>query len=142
MKLVSAFLRLIRWPNLVFIVVTQCLFYYLIAVPVFIKNSSAIILTQNLFWLLVVSSVLIAAAGYIINDYFDLNIDRVNKPDKLVVEKIIKHSKALGGISRFTFMMNPGSLSQEKLMQATKLICTQVAPALREQLDDIGANNI
>jgi len=36
------------------------------------------------------SSVLIAAAGYIINDYFDLNIDRVNKPDKLVVEKIIK----------------------------------------------------
>jgi probable LLM family oxidoreductase len=59
-----------------------------------------------------------------------------------VVEKIIKHSKALGGISRFTFMMNPGSLSQDKLMQATKLICTQVAPALREQLDDIGANNI
>ncbi|MES1161033.1 MAG: geranylgeranylglycerol-phosphate geranylgeranyltransferase, partial [Bacteroidota bacterium] len=36
------------------------------------------------------SSVLIAAAGYIINDYFDLNIDRVNKPDKLVVDKIIK----------------------------------------------------
>ena len=59
-----------------------------------------------------------------------------------VVEKIIKHSKALGGISRFTFMMNPGSLPQEKLIQATKLICTQVAPALREQLGDIGADNI
>jgi probable LLM family oxidoreductase len=59
-----------------------------------------------------------------------------------VVEKIIKHSKALGGISRFTFMMNPGSLPQEKLIQATKLICTQVAPALREQLGDIGTNNI
>ena len=59
-----------------------------------------------------------------------------------VVEKIIKHSKVLGGISRFTFMMNPGSLPQEKLIQATKLICTQVAPALREQLGDPGANNI
>ena len=59
-----------------------------------------------------------------------------------VVEKIIKHSKALGGISRFTFMMNPGSLPQEKLIQATKLICTQVAPALREQLGDNGANNL
>ena len=59
-----------------------------------------------------------------------------------VVEKIIKHSKALGGISRFTFMMNPGSLPQGKLIQATKLICTQVAPALREQLGDPGANNI
>ena len=51
-----------------------------------------------------------------------------------VVEKIIRHSKALGGISRFTFMMNPGSLSHERLIHATKLISTQVAPALREQL--------
>jgi probable LLM family oxidoreductase len=59
-----------------------------------------------------------------------------------VVEKIIKHGKALGGISRFTFMMNPGALPQEKLIQATKLICTQVAPALREQLGDSEANNI
>src|SRR3954469_12023642 len=41
------------------------------------------------FLLLMSSSVLIAAAGYIINDYFDLNIDLINKPDKLVVDKII-----------------------------------------------------
>jgi probable LLM family oxidoreductase len=51
-----------------------------------------------------------------------------------VVAKIIRHSKALGGISRFTFMMNPGSLPHEKLLRATKLISTQVAPALREQV--------
>jgi 4-hydroxybenzoate polyprenyltransferase len=95
MKLVTAFLRLVRWPNLVFIVVTQCLFYYLIAIPVFNNFNSAPVLTQNLFWLIVLSSVLIAAAGYIINDYFDLNIDRVNKPDKLVVEKIIKRRWAI-----------------------------------------------
>jgi 4-hydroxybenzoate polyprenyltransferase len=37
----------------------------------------------------VLASVLIAAAGYIINDYFDINIDAVNKPEKLVVDKII-----------------------------------------------------
>ncbi len=41
-------------------------------------------------WWVILSSVLIAAAGYIINDYFDLNIDRINKPDKLVVEAVIK----------------------------------------------------
>jgi 4-hydroxybenzoate polyprenyltransferase len=41
------------------------------------------------FILLCLSSVFIAAAGYIINDYFDLNIDLVNKPDKMVVDKII-----------------------------------------------------
>lgn len=45
--------------------------------------------------MLILSSVLIAAAGYIINDYFDLNIDRVNKPEKLVVEKIIKRRWAI-----------------------------------------------
>src|SRR6187200_2069840 len=55
----------------------------------------------------------------------------VGNPDE-VVEKIIRHTKALGGISRITFMMNPASLPHEKLMQATKLIGTRIAPALRE----------
>lgn len=41
------------------------------------------------------ASVFIAAAGYIINDYFDLNIDQVNKPHKMVVEKIIKRRWAI-----------------------------------------------
>lgn len=41
------------------------------------------------FLLLTISSIFIAAAGYIINDYFDLNIDRVNKPNRLIVQKII-----------------------------------------------------
>lgn len=52
-----------------------------------------------------------------------------------VVRKIIRHSKALGGISRITFMMNPGSLPHEKLMRATELIGKQVAPALHEEID-------
>src|SRR5215212_436417 len=55
----------------------------------------------------------------------------VGNPDE-VLEKIIRHSKALGGISRITFMMNPASLPHEKLMQATELIGTRIAPALRE----------
>lgn len=41
------------------------------------------------FILLVLASVVIAAAGYIINDYFDLNIDQVNKPSKVVVNVFI-----------------------------------------------------
>ena len=48
-----------------------------------------------LFYLLCVASILIAAAGYVINDYFDLNIDLVNKPDRLVVDKIIKRRWAI-----------------------------------------------
>ncbi len=89
MKLVAAFFRLIRWPNLVFIVVTQFLFYYSIISPIIKIPIESNFTFQN-FIFLVISSILIAAAGYIINDYFDLNIDKINKPQKLVVEKIIK----------------------------------------------------
>jgi hypothetical protein len=55
----------------------------------------------------------------------------VGDPDE-VVNKIIRHNKALCVISRITFMMNPASLSHEKLMRTTKLIGMRVAPALRE----------
>lgn len=55
----------------------------------------------------------------------------VGDPEE-VVEKIINHSKALGGISRITFMMNPASLPHEKLIQATELIGTRILPKLRE----------
>src|ERR1700761_9848130 len=97
LKLPGAFFRLIRWPNLLFIFLTQWLFYYRIAVPSYATGGVQYIpaLSQLLFYLLSLSSILIAAAGYIINDYFDLNIDRVNKPDKLVVEKVIKRRSAI-----------------------------------------------
>ena len=55
----------------------------------------------------------------------------IGNPDE-VVEKIVRHSKALGGISRITFQMNAASLPQAKMMRAIELIGTRVAPALRE----------
>ena len=48
------------------------------------------------FFLLSLSTVMIAAAGYIINDYFDIKIDRVNKPESLIVGKTIKRRVAMG----------------------------------------------
>jgi 4-hydroxybenzoate polyprenyltransferase len=94
---VPAFFRLIRWPNLLFIALTQALFYFCILIPSFYQGHPVLenILKPNDFILLSLSSVLIAAAGYIINDYFDLNIDRVNKPGKVVVEKVIKRRWAI-----------------------------------------------
>lgn len=89
MKLIFAFFRLVRWLNLAFIVLTQFLFRYCIVLPAFSSQGLNPKLDLLLFVLLVISSVCIAAAGYVINDYFDLNIDRVNKPGKLVVDKII-----------------------------------------------------
>lgn len=55
----------------------------------------------------------------------------IGDPDE-VVKKIIRHSKSLGGISRVTFQMDPGSLSQEKMTHAIDLLGERVAPALRE----------
>jgi 4-hydroxybenzoate polyprenyltransferase len=81
--------------NLLFIAITQCLFQYCIVAPILQHAGVPAVLTQPVFITLVAASVLIAAAGYIINDYFDLNIDLVNKPDKLVVEKIIKRRWAI-----------------------------------------------
>lgn len=89
MKLLLAFLRLVRWPNLVFIAITQLLFVFAIIHPILTSAEVVANIHGIYFFFLVVSSVLIAAAGYIINDYFDLNIDQINKPEKLVVEKII-----------------------------------------------------
>lgn len=48
-----------------------------------------------LFYLLVAASVCIAGAGYIINDYFDLSIDAVNKPQKIVIDRVIKRRWAI-----------------------------------------------
>lgn len=51
-----------------------------------------------------------------------------------VVEKILRHSEALGGIDRITFQMNVASLPHEKLMRSIELIGAGVAPVLRKGL--------
>lgn len=89
MKLTRAFFQLIRWPNLAFIAITQILFVYCIVHPIMFSAGASPNIKGIYFLLLMISSVLIAAAGYIINDYFDLNIDLINKPEKLVVDRII-----------------------------------------------------
>ncbi|HTE88724.1 MAG TPA: LLM class flavin-dependent oxidoreductase [Terriglobales bacterium] len=53
-----------------------------------------------------------------------------------VVEKIVRHSEALGGISRLTFQMNVASLPHPKLIRAIEAIGTRVVPAVRERLAD------
>ncbi len=93
MKLTAAFFQLIRWPNLFFIALTQLLFYYCIAAPLAPSGGESYF--KNLFYLLMLASVFIAAAGYIINDYFDLKIDEINKPQKVVIDKIIKRRWAI-----------------------------------------------
>jgi alkanesulfonate monooxygenase SsuD/methylene tetrahydromethanopterin reductase-like flavin-dependent oxidoreductase (luciferase family) len=53
----------------------------------------------------------------------------VGNPEE-VAAKIIRHSEALGGLSRVTFQMNAASLPHEKMMSAIDLIGSRVIPAL------------
>jgi probable LLM family oxidoreductase len=58
----------------------------------------------------------------------------VGNPDE-VADKIVRHSEALGGVSRFTFQMNAASLSHDRLLRATDLIGKHVMPMVRERLE-------
>jgi probable LLM family oxidoreductase len=53
----------------------------------------------------------------------------IGSPEE-VAEKILRHSEALGGISRLTFQMDGASLSHAKLMQSIALIGTRVRPLI------------
>ena len=55
----------------------------------------------------------------------------IGSPDE-VVDKILRHSETLGGISRVTFQMNAASLPQSKMMRAIDAIGARVVPALHE----------
>lgn len=93
MRLIGAFLKMIRLPNLIFIALTQLLFQFCIYYPLYTGNIPPNDTRQ--FILLTIASVFIAAAGYIINDYFDINIDEVNKPQRMVVGKLINRRWAI-----------------------------------------------
>lgn len=93
MRLIIAFLKMIRLPNLIFMALTQFLFQFCIYYPLY-KNNIPVDDTWR-FVLLLLASLFIAAAGYIINDYFDINIDEVNKPRRMVVDKIISRRWAI-----------------------------------------------
>jgi 4-hydroxybenzoate polyprenyltransferase len=98
MKILAAFFRLVRFSNLLFIALTQILFRVFILPFIYESysgNSEKIRLTTHLFLCLVAASVCIAAAGYIINDYFDVNIDLINKPSKLIIGRFIKRRWAI-----------------------------------------------
>ncbi|MCC7332386.1 MAG: geranylgeranylglycerol-phosphate geranylgeranyltransferase [Flavobacteriales bacterium] len=96
MNPILAFLKLIRLPNLLIIVLTQYVVRYAIINPFLAVNLIPLKLTDFQFFLLSLTTVMIAAAGYIINDYFDTKIDRINRPNEVIVGKYIKRRWAMG----------------------------------------------
>ncbi|MFD2933329.1 geranylgeranylglycerol-phosphate geranylgeranyltransferase [Spirosoma flavum] len=89
----SGFLRLIRVQNLLIVVLTQLLARLFLVGP---KSEIIKSLTDPTIWILSLSTVCIAAAGYIINDYFDIKIDLINKPERVVIGRYLKRRVAMG----------------------------------------------
>lgn len=88
------YLKLVRWKNLVIIVFTQVLMKYFIIDPVMATHGIDETLPGWVFGLLSLSTILIAGAGYVINDIFDVQIDQVNKPADKIIGKDISATRA------------------------------------------------
>lgn len=94
-KYMLSYLQLFRWPNLLVVVLTQVLFRYGIVLPLLASQGISPQLSHADFFILVLSTVLLCAAGYAINDYFDLRADRINKPRQIVLGRKISRRKAI-----------------------------------------------
>ena len=90
-----ALLRLIRFQNLLIIAATQYIMRYCIIYPFLRINNFELQLSGFHFLLLVLATVFIAAAGYVINDYFDTGTDRVNRPGEVVIDRDIHRRQAM-----------------------------------------------
>lgn len=86
--------RLIRLPNLIIVAVTQALIYYQLLHKTFRNYSLSGTFNSFEFVLFVVATLLITASGYIINDIYDIDTDRVNKPDKRIIQVHLSVSNA------------------------------------------------
>jgi 4-hydroxybenzoate polyprenyltransferase len=95
------FLKLIRYPNLLIIALTQ----YFVAVFLVGAHDEWLnyLLDPHLF-VLTLSTLFIAAAGYIINDYYDIKIDIINKPKRVVVGKFLTRREAMIIHTAFNFI--------------------------------------
>lgn len=88
-------MRLVRWSNLLFLAALVWLMEKWVAVPVLDKAAFGEQLPWYVLLLVGAAIVLIAAGGYIINDYFDVKIDRINRPDEVIVTRSVSKPAAM-----------------------------------------------
>lgn len=90
-RLLRALPGLVRWPNLAIMLLSLVLVRGLLLPG---QPLGAVLLAPG-FGLLVLAALLVAAAGYIINDYYDVKIDAINRPDRLVVGRVLGRRRAM-----------------------------------------------
>ena len=88
-------MRLVRWSKLLFIAALIWLMEKWVTVPILDQAAFGEQLPGYILLLIMLATVFIAAGGYVINDYFDVKIDRINRPDELIVTRSISKPSAM-----------------------------------------------
>ena len=88
-------MRLVRWSNLLFLAALMWLMEKWVAVPILDKLAFGEQLPWYIVLLITLATVFIAAGGYVINDYFDVKIDRINRPDEVIVTRTVSKPAAM-----------------------------------------------
>lgn len=95
MEQVRNIMQLIRWSNLFFLGALIYVMEKWVVVPILDDVAFGEQLPWYIVLLIAVATILIAAGGYVINDYFDIKIDRINRPDQLIVSQHISKENAM-----------------------------------------------
>lgn len=90
-----AYLNIVRWKNILLLLLIQWLMIFTVVFPIFQTFGFDTSEYHLQIMLLVSATLLITAGGYVINDYFDVKIDRINKPDKVIVTNQITQKNAM-----------------------------------------------
>lgn len=105
----KSILMLSRPLNLFIVAITMFLTRYVVLVDVLGKGGKEDLALSHLhFTSLVLSALLITAAGNVINDYFDQKVDKINKPEKVIVGKTINRKVAIlvhQGLNTLAFLL-------------------------------------
>lgn len=89
------YLRLIRWKTLLFLILTQFLVKYGIVAGLIEQGDLLLSEPDPAFLLMVLATVFLAAAGFAINDYFDVKRDLASHPDKVTVDVKVPRNRVI-----------------------------------------------
>lgn len=94
-RIAAYYLKLFRWPNLVVIALTLVMMRFFVLQPIIENAGFSLMVSTRYFLYITLATVFISAAGYVINDYFDRKTDLINRPQRVIVGKIIPRRIAI-----------------------------------------------
>lgn len=122
------YIRLIRPLNVAVVALTMLLFRYcIIDVENYRMYDFLPYMNTLSFYILLVTTMLITAGGYVINDIYDVETDQINKPDKLIVGKHIEDKDAF---NYYLILTGLGIIGSFALMYTTKQMKISMLPII------------